>query len=93
MCRNGSRAAGFDKCNSTTGGLNAASASCRAHDVWVKAPALMMMAEAQPRASWMASISSPSWFDLPNGGGDVICQGLRPVDGRFAVAEKVEVRP
>ena len=32
-------------------------------------------------------------FALPNGGGDVISQGLRPVDGRFAVAEKVEVRP
>ena len=48
--RNGSRAAGLERCSSTTTPSKAARASCSDHEVWVRAPALTMMAAARPRA-------------------------------------------
>ncbi len=45
VCRNGSRAAGLERWSSTTTPSKAARASCSDHEVWVSAPALMMMAD------------------------------------------------
>src|SRR5215475_807319 len=52
---------------STTGTATAATASRMATEVWVYAPALMMMPAAfLAAASWIKSTISPSWFDWRN---------------------------
>ena len=61
--RHSSRADGFDRCSSTFTPSYAANASASAYYEWVNAPGFITIATHRPRAAWIASMSSPSWFD------------------------------
>src|SRR5882672_2879760 len=66
--RNSSRACTFEICSSITVALAPLIASCSATDVCVYAPGLkttpiMLPAAISRPASWIQSISWPSWFD------------------------------
>ena len=71
--------------------------------VWVSPPGLTRIPSAAPRAPWIRSISSPSWFDWSSGSsaparararqpGLDLGQGRPPVDLGLARAQEVQVR-
>ncbi len=105
VCRKGSRAAGLERCSSTTGPSKAATASCSDHDVWLERAGVDHQrigpaAGGVDRLDEVALVVRLQVLELQPvaagrrlGPGDVGGQGVGPVDGRLPLPEQVEVGP